>query len=164
MALPIDIKGPVLAEVFTVALDGRGIVLTGPCGAAPWYIEVHDGEEPLEVVRRTIEGELKGVLLLHSTSWHWERNAVTLSFVVVMAAEGIGSMDAIPVARTNLARGSSTEAPSTIQSQQILEHGLRHLAWLAKEDEVVRTTLSKAWHHVLKGYVPEPFRQLQNGG
>lgn len=41
-----------------------------------------------------------------------------------------------------------------------MEHGLRHLAWLARDDEVVRATLSDQWRAVLDGYVPEPFRHL----
>jgi len=42
----------------------------------------------------------------------------------------------------------------------VLEHGLRHLAWLAVEDEVVRTTLDDDWKRLLTDYVPEPFRHL----
>jgi hypothetical protein len=40
----------------------------------------------------------------------------------------------------------------------VLEHGLRHLAWLAKDDEVVAERLNPAWRDALAGYVPEPFR------
>lgn len=59
------------------------------------------------------------------------------------------------------ARGSSHAAPDVVGTRQVIEHGLRHLAWLAGEDPVVRTTLDDGWHAVLAGYVPEPFRQLQ---
>lgn len=163
MTLPLDVQGPVLAEVFTVALFENQLLLTGPCGAAPWHIEIRDGEDPLEVVNRIVGGELKHVWLVHSTSWRWERGAVTLSFIAVIATEGIGSMDAVPVVRVDLARSSPTEAPHSIEYRQVLEHGLRHLAWLAKEDEVVQTILTDKWHEVLDGYVPEPFRQLEDG-
>lgn len=164
MTLPLDVQGPVLAEVFTVALLENQLLLTGPCGAAPWHIEVGNGEGPLDVVSRIVDAELRHVLLVHSTSWRWERGAVTLSFLVVVAAPGIGSMEAVPIVRADLARSSATEAPPSIEYRQVLEHGLRHLAWLAKEDEVVQELLPDAWHEVLDGYVPEPFRQLQNGG
>jgi len=42
----------------------------------------------------------------------------------------------------------------------VLEHGLRHLAWLAKEDPVVIATLNDDWKQVLADYRPEPFRNL----
>jgi hypothetical protein len=51
-------------------------------------------------------------------------------------------------------------APTRIAHEQVLEHGLRHLAWLAREDEVVRGTLSDDWRRLLETYVPEPFRNL----
>jgi hypothetical protein len=41
-----------------------------------------------------------------------------------------------------------------------LEHGLRHLAWLAKDDDIVKKTLREDWKRVLSGYVPEPFRHI----
>jgi len=45
-------------------------------------------------------------------------------------------------------------------AQQVLEHGLRHLSWLAREDPVVQEVLSEEWKAVLAGYVPEPFQHL----
>jgi len=42
----------------------------------------------------------------------------------------------------------------------VLEHALRHLAWLAEDDDVVRHELSGEWRAALAGYVPEPFRSL----
>lgn len=62
--------------------------------------------------------------------------------------------------RANLARSSAHEAPTEIAFAQVLEHALRHLAWLAKEDDVVKETLIPAWHEELAGYVPAPFEQL----
>ena len=42
----------------------------------------------------------------------------------------------------------------------MLEHGLRHLAWLVVDDTVVREELSDGWPAALESYVPEPFRAL----
>ncbi len=159
--LPLDVEGPVTAEVFTLARPADGLVLTGPCGAAPWLIESGAGEHPLDTVRRIVSGALDGVRLIHSTSWRFERDAVVLSFVVVIEAAAVGTMDAAPVQRADLARGSPHSAPETIGHHQVVEHGLRHLAWLAKEDDVVRSTLDDGWHALLADYVPEPFRQLE---
>lgn len=157
----LDVDGPVTAEVFTLARSADGLVLTGPCGAAAWHIESGAGEHPLETVRRIVEGAVDSVLLVHSTSWRYERGAVVLSFVAVIDPAAVGAMDAAPVVRSDLARSSSHAAPEAIGHHQVLEHGLRHLAWLAKEDPVVRATLDDGWHALLTGYVPEPFRQLE---
>ena len=44
--------------------------------------------------------------------------------------------------------------------EQVLEHGLRHLAWRATDDAVVADHLDDAWTEVLLDYVPQPFRHL----
>jgi len=55
----------------------------------------------------------------------------------------------------------ATAAATDIAYQQVLEHGLRHLAWLATDDPAVRDELSGlAWQRVLAPYIPEPFRAL----
>jgi len=134
--------------------------LAGPCGPQPWYIEVGEDEDPVEVVRR-LAGNLMGdPLLVHSTSWRRDRGSVILSFVVVNRDDQADHLAGTPIARAELARGAATGAPVAISDGQVLEHGLRHLAWLVQDDEVVRTTLSDAWKTALGGYVPEPFRHL----
>lgn len=158
----LDVDGPVTAEVFTLARSGDVLELTGPCGAAPWHIESGAGEHPLDTVRRIVGSAIDGVLLVHSTSWRYERGAVVLTFVVVIDPDAVGAMDATPVVRAALARSSSHAAPEVIGRLQVLEHGLRHLAWLAKEDAVVGAALDDGWHALLGGYVPEPFRQLES--
>ena len=83
-----------------------------------------------------------------------------LSFVVVLADDQGRDLGGVPIGRAELARNSATAAAAAIASSQVVEHGLRHLAWLAKEDEVVRGVLSPAWRELLAEYVPEPFRHL----
>jgi hypothetical protein len=100
-------------------------------------------------------------VLVHSTSWRRDKDAVVLSFVVVIDGSLVGAMESAPIARSDLARSDATSAPASIGFEQVLEHGLRHLAWLATDDPVVRDELSQgAWQHVLAPYVPEPFRAL----
>jgi len=135
--------------------------LAGPCGPDPWYIEVSANDDPVEVVTR-LSGNLMGApLLVHSTSWRRARGSVILSFVVVNRDEQAPELTGIPIDRAQLARGGATTAPSSIGYAQVLEHGLRHLAWLVVDDDVVRTTLSDEWKKLLSEYVPEPFRHLQ---
>jgi hypothetical protein len=157
-----DVEGPVQAEIFVVWLNEHDLVLelTGPCGAAPWYVELEATDHPVTVVERIVRGALGSPKLIHSTSWRRDRDAVILSFVVVIDAADVGAMDSVAIGRAALARGEATAAPRAIASEQVVEHGLRHLAWLAKDDPVVSHELSPAWKQVLASYVPEPFRNL----
>lgn len=156
----IDIEGPVQAEVFVLALGRDGLTLTGPCGAAPWLIEVGASDHPLDAVTRIARDALGDVRLVHSTSWRRDRDAVVLTFLVVGDAALLDRFAGAPVLRTDLARSSATAAPSEIGQAQVLEHAIRHLAWLAREDPVVRAELPPAWHEALSAYAPEPFRAL----
>lgn len=112
--------------------------LAGPCGADPWYIEVGADDDPVEVVARLSRNLMGEPLLVHSTSWRRARGSVI----------------------SELARSDATRAPVTIAYQQVLEHGLRHLAWLDQDDDAVRSALSDEWKALLTGYVSEPFRHL----
>lgn len=156
----IDVEGPVQAEVYVVWLAGDHLELTGPCGAAPWLIELGETEHPLEAVDRIVRGVIGSLRLVHSTSWRRDHGAVVLAFIAVIDPEQVGTMETAPIGRAELARGGATAAPSEIASDQVVEHGLRHLAWLATDDPVVRAELSDAWRRALAGYVPEPFRSL----
>jgi hypothetical protein len=155
-----DIGGPVQAEVFVVWLRDQGIELTGPCGAAPWLLELGLADHPVEVVDRIVRDQLGEPLLVHSTSWRRDREAVILSFVVVIGAPLVAGMESRPVERVELARSEATAAPRAIAHGQVLEHALRHLAWLSSDDRVVATILSPGWKAALSSYTPEPFRAL----
>ena len=155
-----DVEGPVQAEVFTVWLDGGQPALTGPCGPAPWLIEIGPTDHPVEVVDRIVRDVVGPAILVHSTSWRRDRDAVVLSFVVVIDERLVGTMERAPIRRSALARSTATAAPSEIATSAVVEHGLRHLAWLVRDDPAVAAELPPAWRPVLEGYVPEPFRSL----
>jgi hypothetical protein len=150
----------VQAEVFVLRLKGRSPELAGPCGPDPWYLEVGADDDPVEVVTTLSRNLMGEPLLVHSTSWRRARGSVVLSFVVVNADDQAPELAGVPIGRAELARSGATSAPAAIASGQVLEHGLRHLAWLAREDRVVQATLSDPWKEVLAGYVPEPFQHL----
>jgi hypothetical protein len=156
----IDVEGPVQAEVFVVWLNGDHAELTGPCGAAPWMIELGEVEHPVAVVDRIVRDIVGPPVLVHSTSWRRDHGAVVLSFVVVIHETLVGSMASAPIGRSELARSKATAAPSAIGHDQVIEHGLRHLAWLATDDPVVAAELPASWRSVLEPYAPEPFRAL----
>jgi hypothetical protein len=156
----IDVEGPVLVEVFVLCLRGAAIELTGPCGAAPWYIEKATGDHPVDVVRRLMADVIGEPELVHSTSWRQSDDGVILSFFVVVDPVLVDRLESAPVVRGELARSGATAAPAAIATGQVLEHAIRHLAWLARDDEVVQGKLSEEWLSALAPYLPEPFRNL----
>jgi hypothetical protein len=156
----LDVEGPIQAEVFVVWLNADHLELTGPCGAAPWMIELGDVEHPVAVVDRIVRDVVGPPILVHSTSWRRDHGAVVLSFLVVIDEALVGAMDSAPIGRSELARSEATAAPRSIGHEQVIEHGLRHMAWLAADDPTVAGELSAGWRSVLTDYVPEPFRAL----
>ena len=124
----IDVQGPVLIEVFVLYLRDGVIELTGPCGAAPWYIEKAAGEHPVDVVRRLVGEAVGPPELVHSTSWRQGADGVILSFFVVIDPALARPMESAPVPRSELARSGASTAPVAIASGQVLEHAIRHLA------------------------------------
>jgi hypothetical protein len=135
--------------------------LAGPCGPAPWYVEVEPDDDPMEVVHRLARNLIGEPVLVHSTSWRRARRAVILSFVVVIPEGHAQEMAGVPVGRAELARSGATAGPLAVTHQQVLEHGLRHLAWLIRDDRVVRGALDEGWRRALADYVPQPFRHLR---
>ena len=153
-------EGPVQAEVFVLRMKAGVPELAGPCGPDPWYIEVGEDDDPVEVVSRLSTNLLGPPLLVHSTSWRRARGSVILSFMVVIGDRQATELEGMPIARAQLARSAATQAAKSIAAVQVIEHGLRHLSWLVKDDAVVRDVLSDEWKAVLAGYVPEPFQHL----
>lgn len=154
------VEGPVQAEVFVLFLAEDGIRLTGPCGPEAWYIEVAEDEDPMDVVAAMTQTNMGAPTVAHSTSWRRSRDAVILSFAVVVPPELAQTMDSTPIRRTELARSERTAAPAAIETDQVLEHALRHLAWLVQDDEVVASAIGEGWRETLANYVPQPFRHL----
>ena len=134
--------------------------LAGPCGPDPWYIEVEAEDDPVEVVSRLSRNLMGEPVLVHSTSWRRARGAVVLSFVVINRDGQAPQLTGVPITRSELARSGATKAAGAIAEAQVLEHGLRHLAWLAREDPVVIDLLSGEWKLALADYTPEPFRNI----
>lgn len=157
---PWAVEGPVQLEVFVLRMRSGRPELAGPCGPDPWYIEITADDDPVEVVSGMSRKLMGEPILVHSTSWRRARGAVILTFVVVNSEGQAPQLTGVAITRSDLARSGTTSAAKTIASGQVLEHGLRHLAWLAKEDQAVIAALSEEWKQALEGYVPEPFRNL----
>jgi hypothetical protein len=123
-------------------------------------LEIGAAEHPVDVVTSIVRDAIGDPIVVHSTSWRRDRGAVILSFVAVIDPTLVGSMDSEPIARADLARSEATAAPREIGYHQVVEHGLRHLAWLVRDDPVVAAELSPQWASALADYLPEPFRAL----
>jgi hypothetical protein len=154
------VQGPVQAEIMVLAVYGGELVLTGPCGAAPWYVDVAKGADPLQTVTAITKVNVGSPALVHSTSWRHARGGVVLTFIAVMDAADVGTLSRMKVERSELVRGEATSAPGLVPAEAVIEHGLRHLAWLTQDDPVIAAALPTGWFSTLNGYVPEPFRQL----
>jgi hypothetical protein len=155
-----DVEGPVRGDIYVVWLNEDHVELTGPDGARPWIVQLDEGEHPMAAVERIVRGSVGPPAIVHSTSWRREGSAVILSFIVVVGPDQVAGMQSRAIARVELARSEATRAPAGIGQEQVLEHALRHLAWLAQDDEQVKARLSTGWRTALAAYVPEPFRAL----
>jgi hypothetical protein len=146
-------------EAIVLYLDGDGIRLLTPRGGqtlrAAWNPEL----DPHEVVVDAVADLGLAPMMVHSTSWRLAANTIVLTFLVAVEPPGgvLPLHDSQLVTRSELARGRATAPPPHVQLDQVVEHGLRHLAWLVHEDEAIGEALS-GWGNVLGDYAPEPFR------
>jgi CRP-like cAMP-binding protein len=133
-----------------------------PRDQASWQVAAPVDRAPGPFIGATLTARgLRGEIV-HSTSWRYERGILILTYVAIVTSVPAAptGFAAIPVRRTDLARGSARDAPSTIAVAQVVEHGLRHLAWLSTDDPVIGHQLNSAWRAVVASYAPEPFRAL----
>ncbi len=114
-----------------------------------------------EILRATLGRYGLEGRVLHSTSWRHDGDHVVLTYVAAVDSPSAlnPNLTSEPVARVDLARGDATAAPASIETSQVLEHALRHLAWLVVDDAAVADALAD-WRAALEPYLPEPFRRL----
>jgi len=146
-------------EAIVLYLDADGIQHLSPHGRetvrAPWEPDL----DPTESIVDAIAELGLAPIMVHSTSWRVVRRQLVLTFLVVIECP-----DHLPdthevelVTRAELARGGATAPPAAVHLSQVVEHGLRHLAWLVTEDDTIREALLD-WSRPLTPYRPEPFR------
>jgi hypothetical protein len=146
-------------EAIVLSLDGDGILHVSPHGRetvrAPWDPDL----DPTEAIVDAVASLGLAPLMVHSTSWRIVRRKLLLTFLVVVEppSQLPDTFEVERVTRTELARGGPTAGPSDVHISQVVEHGLRHLAWLVAEDDAIHDALA-AWAGPLGEYRPEPFR------
>lgn len=151
-------EGPVCAEIFAVHVTPDGATWFSAGDAETWCIDVDPRDNPLETAREAVTDALAAPIVMHSTSWRHEDGCVVLTFLAVVegrSAPRDGTW--VPVRRARLARGEPDEAPDETRSAQVLEHAMRHLAWLVDDDPQVAGVLPDGWAEVLRAYAPQPF-------
>lgn len=148
---------PVL-EAIVLYLDGH-VHHLHPVHAATLQFTWQDGFHPAEVVVEGVATVGLSPFLVHSTSWRMEGDHLVLSFLV-----GVEPPSEVPsgfarehVDRVALARGHALGPPVDVGSHHVVEHGLRHLAWLVRDDPGIHGALPE-WAEALADYEPEPFR------
>ncbi len=149
-------------EVLPVGLQDGVLFWMKPIHAESLRVGLGPTAKPAETVLDVLKWYPLEPLVVHSTSWRHEEGRVILTYVAAIATPHklpADSLVQLPVHRAELARGEAMAAPKMIGIEAVLEHALRHLSWLVKEDPAVMTTLAD-WKQALAAFEPEPFRAL----
>lgn len=149
-------------EVLPVGIDEDGLFWMKPIHADSLRVGLGPSAKPHEAVIEVLRWYPLQPVVVHSTSWRHEGGRVILTYVAVIAPPaGLppDSLVKLPIGRAELARGEAMAAPTSIGVEAVIEHALRHLSWLVKDDPAVMKSLA-GWSDVLARYQPEPFRAL----
>lgn len=97
-------------------------------------------------------------VLLHSTSWRFDPNGVVLTYAALPDPDPAG---ALPLARPPEFTASAdalSPSPDRILPEHVVVHACRHLAWLHRNDPLVRTLAQgqpRLWD-LIDRYPPAP--------
>jgi hypothetical protein len=160
-----DTSGPAVAaagasiEAVVLYLGPEGICHLSPHGSPTVRATWDPDLDPHEVIVDAVASLGLAPIMVHSTSWRILKRQIVLTFLVAVEPPRTipAPYEAELVARVELARGRATGPPPEVHVSQVVEHGLRHLAWLVQEDEEIHRALAD-WTHALGEYEPEPFR------
>jgi len=149
-------------EVLPVGMSDGALFWIKPMHADSLRVGLPPSATPADVVLDVLKWYPLAPIVVHSTSWRHEEGRIILTYIAVVARPSALPPDSLtitPVSRAQIARGEAMAAPKSIGVDAVLEHALRHLSWLVRDDASVMQALSE-WKHVLADYQPEPFRSL----
>ena len=148
-------------EILPLYLADGSAWLMRPETSASMQVEAAAGALPADAVVASLAAVSLNAEIVHSTSWRYEGGRLVLTYLAVLPqVVKANGFEAVPVVRAELARGTAKGAPTEIGVGQVVEHGLRHLCWLSKDDPVIREALPGEWLKLVDAYQPEPFRAL----
>jgi hypothetical protein len=149
-------------EVLPIFERDGGLCWLQPQHAASLRVGARPGIAPGHLAMETLARYGLRPYLVHSTSWRQEGDRIILTYAATVPEGDVmpdGPLLPRRVGHVELARGGVASAPPSIAVEQVVEHALRHLSWLVKDDPVVGDELS-SWRSILGTYQPEPFRNL----
>jgi hypothetical protein len=149
-------------ELLPVGLRDGKLFWLRPVHALSLRVGISRSAEPSQIVLDVVAWYPLSPRVVHSTSWRYEEGRIVLTYVVVVDPPKHlppNSLELVPVKRSDLARGSSMGPAESITVEAVLEHAVRHLAWLSRDDPAIATVLAD-WSEALEGYHPEPFQAL----
>ena len=149
-------------EVLPVYLADGALYWMKPVHADSLRVGLSPRETPANAVLEVLKWYPLEPVVVHSTSWRHEEGRVILTYVAVVTPPGhlpSDSLVRLSVGRAELARAEAMAAPKSIGVDAVLEHALRHLSWLVRDDPAVMRELAP-WRDILSRYQPEPFRAL----
>jgi hypothetical protein len=149
-------------EILPVLLDEQGVFRLRPWDRESWRIPYAGSQAVAHVVADRLAAAGLTPALIHSTSWRQERGAVLLTHLAVLRPPGAAPrcFERHRVRQRDLGRGTAFCPPRRIEVEHVVEHAMRHLAWLNAEDEAAHTALGPEWQPPLSRYRPEPFRMF----
>jgi hypothetical protein len=148
-------------EPLFVCRRGNRIATLRPVHAPSLQLGLKLGAEPGDVIVSAAARYGLDPLVVHSTSWRYEHGRLVLTYLAVVSPPDELSVFLVEdeAVRSDLARGDTLTPPGDIGVTQVVEHALRHLAWLTVDDPAIATALAD-WRATLTAYEPEPFRAL----
>ncbi len=148
-----------LIEIVPVFLGAGSIYWVRPRDKPSWQVQSGSDADPNDIVAHAVR-ELKSTpLVVHSTSWRFQRENLVLTYIAVISNDQvfIDGFEAIGVTHRDIARGSATASPEGIEVEEVIEHALRHLSWLARDDSSIANALPKGWVEALEPFPAQPF-------
>lgn len=156
----LEPKGTI-AEVWVVGADEAGISLLS--GGDAWRSPgvIRSGHRSYDEAKWLVR-DVDDVAVLHSTSWRDDTDVFVHTYVAVARLDDLAETvwpDAQPITLRLLEHvGKPTRVGAADEPQptyiHVLEHSLRHLAFLSEHDAAVQAALDEHWRRHLEPLEP----------
>ncbi len=155
-ATPAPAGVPVHVETILLGATAGGLTYRLRCAAL--HGREHPDDRALALSGLTRDPHGRSGVLLHSTSWRFDPTGVVLTYAALPDPDPSG---AVPLARPPEFTGSTdglSPSPDLILPEHVVVHACRHLAWLLRNDPLVRALASgqpRLWE-LIDRYPPAP--------